>query len=129
MSRWILIAAATAFVCAGCGGNDTPDDSAAPSTTVTAALSASPNPVESTSSAPAPTAAPPVSSDARKQACNDMLPFLDELRKTGGAAAAEKAAEDAVQWLPTRPEWETTSPAERADTIAGIRDAATGSCD
>ncbi|MGN2640680.1 hypothetical protein ACTD5D_31815 [Nocardia takedensis] len=123
MNRWILVAAAAALVCAGCG-NDTPD-SATPSPTATTAQPASPKAVEST--APAPTTAR-VSSDMRAQACRDMLPFLDELRKSGGTAAADKAAEDAIQWLPTRPEWETTSEADRADTIAGIRDAATGSC-
>lgn len=111
----LLVSLAAAV--AGCGDDDT-----APSAPATTA---------STSSArPAPAAAPvPAGARAglRAQSCRDILPMLDQLRALDPAAAAQ-TAETTIANLASTPEWAGLSEADRAATIAGIRDAAAGSC-
>ncbi|MFD3431174.1 hypothetical protein [Nocardia fluminea] len=125
-----LALVALAAMATGCGDAD---DQTAPTTTApaaaasTTAASSSTAAITTTSAAPSSAAAPIPTFALRGQACRDILPLLDALR-VGGQDAATKAGEEFIADMPSRPEWATMSEADRAATIAGIRDAEAGSC-
>ncbi|MBF6411183.1 hypothetical protein [Nocardia farcinica] len=128
--------AATVVALAGCASESetttAPSSSTAPSSTTAAASPTSPAESIASTTAPAsnPAAPAPASGPAaamRTKTCRDILPLLDQLRAVDPAAAVQ-SAESTIANLPATPEWPTLSDEERAAAIAGIRDAAAGSC-
>jgi len=117
------IAALCAAVLAGCATDS--DTTATPSASSEAVV-ASPS-SSAAESATAANTAPTPASAVRGQACRDILPLLDQLRAIDPATATS-TAETTIDNLPATPEWPSLSEADRAATIAGIRDAAAGSC-
>ncbi|WP_433664410.1 hypothetical protein ACQPW1_21095 [Nocardia sp. CA-128927] len=63
----------------------------------------------------------------RAKACQDYLPLLSKL-KAASEDAANKTAEETIKLLPQSAQWGTLSETDRQSTIAGIRDAAKGTC-
>lgn len=118
MLAFLVLAAAAA----GCAD----EEPTAPATTPSTAPAASTNPpASSTTAAAAPTLVP--AGGVRAQACQDFLPFLQDIAQHD-QAAARTTAEQTITNLPSTPEWAGMSEADRAATIAGIRDAASGTC-
>jgi hypothetical protein len=117
-------AAAAALLCIGLAGCGDTEQSAQPATTTAAASAAVTTTTPASATGNPSTAA---GSDLRAKTCKDLLPFFNELR-AADPAAVQKNAQNTIEWLPTRPEWAGLSEAERAASIAGVRDAAAGSC-
>ncbi|MFG1774779.1 hypothetical protein ACGFIX_34830 [Nocardia salmonicida] len=119
-----LVALAASVV--GCSSGDSP---ATPTTTTTAAVDPpTTSSVTMTSAVPVTTAGSAPASALRSQTCRDMLPLLDTVRATDPAAANDMAA-TTISNLAESPEWPSLTEADRAATIAGVRDAAAGSCE
>ncbi|WP_433658004.1 hypothetical protein ACQPW1_39620 [Nocardia sp. CA-128927] len=125
----LTIAAAVAV--AGCGSDTKTEDKTEPATAVTAAPAATSSLTAASPSTAVPntagTSAERPGSRLRQQSCEDILPLLDQLRAIS-ADAARQSAEDTISNLPQTPEWPTLSESDRQATIAGIRDAAGGTC-
>ncbi|WP_406234894.1 hypothetical protein [Nocardia sp. NBC_01009] len=124
MRTTIVLAIAVMSIAAGGCASDA-GDSATPSSTTYTVQPAMPD--RTGPADPPPTTTAAAASDLRAQSCQDILPMLDEMRATDPAAAA-RMAQQTIDWFPTRPEWAGLSEADRAATIAGVRDAAAGSC-
>ncbi len=128
----VLTIAAAAVGLAGCGSDSQPEGRIEPTATIAAAATPTPNSsMTAPSASPVPTKAEVTadqpSSVLRMQTCRDILPLLDQLRSVS-AEAARQSAEDTISNLPQTPEWPTLSESDRQATIAGIRDAAGGTC-
>jgi hypothetical protein len=61
------------------------------------------------------------------QACNEVLPFIQQLSEIPGSDIAG-TIEEFVTHVQTTPEWTNSTATEQRDTIAGIRAAADGEC-
>lgn len=105
---------------AGCGDEAT--TAPAPATTTPSSATSA---AAASSTSTAPTLVP--ASGLRAQTCRDFLPMLDEIRQIDQAAATQMA-ETTITNLPSTPEWAGLSETDRAATVAGIRDAAAGTC-
>jgi len=120
----VALSACAALTLAGCG-----DDTRSPTQVTTSTATGSPAthaaPTSMTTSST--TTSGQSNATLRQQTCRDILPLLDELRSSG-TGAVEKATQETIDWFPTTPEWSGLSETDRQATIAGVRDAAAGSC-
>lgn len=117
----VALAVPAVLLLAACGSSTSTSTS---SSSATAVRSASPS---STTTTAAPRPGSVENGALRAQSCRDALPLMNALRKMDPAAPS-RSAEDTIKNLPSTPEWPTLSAADRAATIAGIRDAANGQC-
>ncbi|WP_459956775.1 hypothetical protein [Nocardia sp. IFM 10818] len=124
MRRIALAATAAALLLTSCdivGGDDPP-----PPTDPRVFVTPTTPPSASTSHIRAPSAASP--DQIRRTTCEDLLPVFADIRSRSGLQAVDAAVAARIADLPAQPGWEVFTEQQREATIAGVRDAGTGTC-
>ncbi|MCM6775591.1 hypothetical protein NDR87_15055 [Nocardia sp. CDC159] len=112
-----------ALLCASCdyvGTNNGP----APSSD--APTYGTPTPAPSSAPVRAPSASSP--GQIRRVSCEDLLDRLDKIRAEQGQPGVDRAVEQTIAELPSKPDWAVLTPDQRQAAVDGTRDAATGKC-